>query len=497
MGRSRKPKIGFRAAAHDMKLIPRNPSEDSEKPTEVHSASTTSPYKIGLLIGLALLCGALNSLNGYSLFENDRYFSHLSNLEREMTFRTEMGLYYSYYKVIVNAPSFTEGLKALVRNNVTEYPLTINTLKRFNLYPEVVIGLAYRIFNHLAALLGIEAKSCWMIDRKELPSVESCSGLGDLATFYVVSVYLWNAATGIALVGLAYLITDDSHIWNILRAKLSDYKDFHTMLYTCAPEFNFLKIDYLESLWPTLLVPLAAALLLLGAKLMQRQQLPAEVLYNLYQCLAFVTMAFMIMRLKMFLTPHLCILTSLSASPRFVTNCSFRLAIAATLLAIIALPGWRKLEAAHLHQGEYSNPQLEELLTFIDDYAESTDSFAGPMPLMANILLSTGRPIVNHPHYEDSEIRAKTVNIYTLLSRKSLREVYGHLKKLSVRYIVISRSWCRGKMRTGCALVDIWDQLDPTNRYKTQVCDRLASGETEKLFDIVFHNDEYTMLALM
>uniref|UniRef100_A0A0N4VQY2 DUF1722 domain-containing protein n=1 Tax=Enterobius vermicularis TaxID=51028 RepID=A0A0N4VQY2_ENTVE len=99
------------------------------------------PYKKCFFKGIFV--SVLHSNHISTLFENDRHFSHLADFEREMAYRTEMGLYYSYYKTLANAPTYWIGIHQITHDNITEYGHTINTLKRFNLYPEVRFAPIY------------------------------------------------------------------------------------------------------------------------------------------------------------------------------------------------------------------------------------------------------------------------------------------------------------------------------------------------------------------
>jgi len=83
----------------------------------------------------------------YQLHDNELWFSEILELEREISFRTEQGLYYSYYKQLLDSPSIAEGMKDLQVDNKTESGKTINILHRFNIYQEVFLAYVYKIYS--------------------------------------------------------------------------------------------------------------------------------------------------------------------------------------------------------------------------------------------------------------------------------------------------------------------------------------------------------------
>ncbi|XP_060064566.1 probable C-mannosyltransferase DPY19L1 [Ylistrum balloti] len=678
--------------------------DKSQEVTEVEGIPLSY---LSLILFFAAVIGVAHRNHLAGMFERDRHFSHLSTLERELAFRTEMGLYYSYYKTMIETKTYQKGLNKIMYDNITEYPLTINTLKRFNLYPEAVLAIGYRAYESFWTGLNKPTKQCWTVNRGEGKTpVQSCEGLGEPSYFYIENVFFLNGVmmsvfflfgtylsgsvfggvltvasyfynhgectrcmwtpplresfaypflviqmllvthiiklripsyrysglialitvcfmlswqfaqfalltqtlavfatyalgyigshkvkvimmgqlTGllcsfIALFGNEMLLTsfftscvitvmvvvileshleklnykvlilatqgvllilgtvglkialsrlfstaDDAHIGDIFRSKFSNFKNFHTMLYTCAKEFDFMEAETPWKVLKTLLAPsVGVAVLTVVFQLLKREykvwtsdtnsgsddgeeenesqhrgKPHAELVYHLFQLLAFTAMAILIMRLKLFWTPHMCLMTSLLASRQLFSWIGSRerqLAIVVLVLAGMSVQGIQNLQHQWSIMGEYSNYPLEELVEWIQAKTPKRAVFAGPMPTMATVKLCTGRPIINHPHYEDAGLRERTKDVYTMYSRKPAEEVKKILKKRKVQYAILEESWCNRRSGVGCSMPEIWDIEDEVNRGKQPLCQKLLFN-SEPHFKRVFRNSVYQVLKL-
>ncbi|XP_072317006.1 dpy-19-like 1, like [Eucyclogobius newberryi] len=696
-------KSNARRAGREGKAFPGGSHANGLPGSSRHRLTPSAAAKLGTVLFLAALVGYLHWHHIFQLFENDRHFSHLSTLEKEMAFRTEMGLYYSYYKTIIEAPSFLDGLHMIMNDRLTEYPLVINTLQRFNLYPEVVLSSWYRVYTSVTGYFGIPTKMCWNINRGEgLTPVESCEGMGDPAYFYVTVVFALNGLMmslffiygaflsgsrlggvvtslcfffnhgestrvmwtpplresfaypflvlqmlllthilrsrapsrmvfvalgvsnlcfmlpwqfaqfvlltqvaslyasyilgylvaikmqsilvthmitlavcfvlmfgnsmlltsfyasslvsiwviialqdrfaqlfkpgiiiwlmqGLAWVGSTVLLkfmlstvlgaSDDAHISALIKSKFTSYKDFHTMMYTCAAEFDFIEVETPIRYLKTLLLPINVLVVTViawktiqdivrvfrdGAKTDDSEETgsdkaaKAELMFHSLQLLAFSVLALLIMRLKLFLTPHMCIMASLLCSKQlfgwFGERSKQQMAVFC-VLALMAVQGISNLQAQWGIIGEFSNMPQEELLEWIQDNTQQNAVFAGAMPTMASVKLSTGRPIVNHPHYEDAGLRERTKLVYSMYSRMSGEKVKGNLMTLKVDYFVLEDSWCTRRTRPGCSMPEIWDIEDPENVGKVPLCTHMSKN-SQPHFTTVFANEVYKVLKV-
>lgn len=664
-----------------------------------------------MVIALAVLVGAIHSAHIYHLFENDRYFSALSSLERDLSFRTEMGLYYSYYKTVIEASSFTEGVNRLVYDNITEYPDTINTLKRFNLYPEVVLGGMYRVVSRLMTPFEIKSVECYQIQRGYgQPPIETCSGIGDPHYFYIYCVFGLNSLLPVAILllslylsenllggivsvlmffynhgeatrvmwtpplresfsmpflylqllvltwiikkkssvltdyilygvisllfmlpwqfaqftlltqvlclqavysirlipqtkfiallcslGLSLLfntvlqfgntlllfsylafsipaclviaslqnlfnklhwtpliafcelivavtftvimkgvlsfqlgIQDDAHIGAILLSKFTSYQDFHTQLYTCSAEFDFISLNYFGKLSLTLLFPIVfliisnigwqTLLLVFNGNPQIKEEISqshenksnkknvkvettaieAAYVYHALQCLCFSGMAILLMRLKLFLTPQMSILAGLLTNTKVFRKLSgnHRVSMTYILIIISSISGLWNLSDQMNIIGEYNNPEMEGLVNWINSSTSKDAVFAGGMPIMATVKLTTGRPIVNHPHYEHSGIRERTKLIYTIYSKRDAQEIFNNLRRLQVQYIIMEDIWCNKQYRQGCAFHDIYLMDFPQDKNQPIFC-LLVTKKIPPQFKEVFINKNYQVLQLV
>ncbi|KAL8165604.1 UNVERIFIED_CONTAM: hypothetical protein K2H54_049138 [Gekko kuhli] len=217
-------------------------------------------------------------------------------------------------------------------------------------------------------------------------------------------------------------ISDDAHISNLLKAKLIGYKDFDTSMYTCALEFDFMEKETPVRYMKTMLLPVVLAIFLVIS--LKTYQYVLAILCN---------EEYTERQEDHFIRGELFGWVFRKIQPG---------TLVVAFLAMMAFEGIANVQKEWSIVGEFSNLPQEELLMWIKANTKEDAVFAGAMPTMASVKLSTLRPIVNHPHYEDAGLRARTKIVYSMYSRKPAKEVKKKLLSLGINYYILEDSWC-------------------------------------------------------
>lgn len=366
-----------------------------------------------------------------------------------------------------------------------------------------------------------------------------------LVAVVLVLTVLARLAVKTVLLGKA-----DEHIYKFVLAKLnySVSTDFDVQLYLCNGAFAFLEVDFYTRMMRYGTLPLYALftaiglLMLLYATLRPRvssaarspnvssmtmcesQQYP-ELMFNLVQSVPFACMAVFVMRMKYLWSAYMCVfapvavcgditwqpLSRLLRIPHWLASVLRTLsAIAyAALLLHMHLP---VLQSELQHEREFWDPDTVELMEWIKNSTTRKAAFAGSMQLMAGVKLCTGRPIVNHPHYEDEAFRARTWELYQMYGRKPPHEVHSTMRKYQVSYVILEDSICLIPP-DGCKTPDIIDvangvipranvRRDVTGLVQSTVprfCEevRHGRGNYSKFFKLVMVNKTFRVYSVV
>ncbi|KAL3883925.1 hypothetical protein ACJMK2_030151 [Sinanodonta woodiana] len=343
----------------------------------------------------------------------------------------------------------------------------------------------------------------------------------------------------------------DEHIFKFILNKfgIGQARDFDSRLYLCIDAFDFLTFDTYERLTKLIVFPLyllthVVLLVILFIAVMQNwsnhshevglKDHPTtkqthlltsrpDLAFHAVQVVFFGALAMSTLRMKYLWTPYMCILAAVGVSDYKMWKSllayfkvqgtlihvirHFATLIVLGLLFAIALPTVLK-ELEDLK--EFWDPDTVELMEWIIKQTPKGASFTGSMQLLAGVKLCTGRPITNHPHYEDKHLRLRTKELYQMYARRTPEDVYEILKKYNTNYIILEDSICLAPS-TGCRLPDLLDMDNgeiPDNG-KTEpglvrssvlrFCDevRKGVGSYSKYFKLVLNNKTFRVYRVL
>lgn len=290
----------------------------------------------------------------------------------------------------------------------------------------------------------------------------------------------------------------DEHIFKFLLNKfgIGNPRDFDSRLYLCIEAFGFLQLDTYERMSKLLVFPLYVLthLILLSVLFIAVMQnwsnhsheeglkdhpsrhhhllsSRPDLAFHAVQAVFFGALAMSTLRMKYLWTPYMCILAGVGVADYRAWRCVLAklqsnqevivqiarhltsIAVLALLLAIALPPALKELEDLK----EFWDPDTVELMEWIKKSTAPTAALSGSMQLMAGVKLCTGRPITNHPHYEDKYLRIKTKELYQYYAKREPEEVHNILSKYKTDYIILEDSICLAPSRGGCRLPDLLD----------------------------------------
>lgn len=368
-------------------------------------------------------------------------------------------------------------------------------------------------------------------------------------------------------------VHDGGHIVDLLHEKFQlgrGFRTFHTRLYTCAAEFDFIGWKALEQLVSTGLLPMSllCSFWVLGSvcyhilfprakgdyscdRYSQRSEASSRAhvdfvsIFIVLQLSYFSLMALLVMRLKLFWTPHLCLSLAILAQPRrwgplFSTmrRC-LRMdsrgksrvhaypdwlvhSLLAFLLAYMSASGTKNIQAELAIRGQfsaYNDEVLHDWFRSLSPPAPQSSQkpwvISGPMSTMGSLRLmlpasppypttqpnsesianSVGFAFTNHPHYESAELRKRTILAYSIYSRKSVEDIwhiYRHL--LQSDFVIMDAHSCLP--RHGCSNPELYDLIEPHLTGRPALCEALLDSEVinsgatptgwKRYFDVVY-----------
>ncbi|KAI6207681.1 hypothetical protein M3Y96_00034600 [Aphelenchoides besseyi] len=100
---------------------------------------------VGILAAVSM--GLIFAKCMHDFHETSLWFSNIEEMERRISLRTESGFYASFFYQIVETKSLKTGLRKLIYDQKSEFPHVINSLERFNIYPEVLLAVFYRFLS--------------------------------------------------------------------------------------------------------------------------------------------------------------------------------------------------------------------------------------------------------------------------------------------------------------------------------------------------------------